>query len=606
MTAPTLMRAGFTPATVDDKARTVELVASTGAGVPRHDMRGTFLEVLEVSEGAVDLTRLEGLPLLDSHRQDGLDNVLGVVRSVRFEPGRLIVKVQFSTRRDDVWQDVRAGIIRNVSVGYLPKTWRDGKDPNSGARVRTVTQWELREVSLVAVGADPAAQIRGTTMPPETHTPDAPPANAAPAATPPAPTETRAAANQEIRALANTFDLGSDWANAQIDRGASETEARAAALDTLRTQRAAAPTARTSAMHHHDDPATIATRMGEAVYATRVNPAHELSDQARAFAGMTTLDMARDCLQRSGVSTTGLNPADTITRALHTTSDFATIFADTANRTLRAAYASAPGTLKRLARQTTHKDFRAKTKVQAADIARLEKVNEHGEYKYSGFVEAKETYAIGTYGTIVGLTRQALVNDDLGAFTDLAGKLGTASSEFEAQFLVDLLTKGGGIGPVMDDGKPVFHADHGNLAAAGGALSKDALSAARLAMRRQKGINGRPIAIAPKFLVVPPELETTAEEILAAIQPTKTADVNVFGGKLELVVEPRLTDVKRWYIAADPATVEGLEYAYLMGSEGPQTDSRAGFEVDGVEVKVRLDYGASFLDWRGWYMNEGQ
>ena len=37
-----------------------------------------------------------------------------------------------------------------------------------------------------------------------------------------------------------------------------------------------------------------------------------------------------------------------------------------------------------------------------------------------------------------------------------------------------------------------------------------------------------------------------------------------------------------------PAQIDGLEYAYLAGAPGPQTETRAGFEVDGVEVKVRL------------------
>ena len=524
------------------------------------------------------------------------------MRSARFEGGTLIATVQISARHDAFWQDIKAGIICNVSVGYLPKNWRDGKDPKTGARIRTVTQWELREVSLVPVGADPAARTRGQAMDPETETPEAPPAQTRAPATPP---QTRAAVNQEIRALATTFDLGSDWANGLIDRDASENEARAAALEAMRTRRGETPTARSSGMQHHDDPATIATRMGEAVYASRVNPRHELSEPARGYAGMTTLDMARDCLQRAGVTTTGFNPSETITRALNTTSDFPAIFADTANRTLRAAYEAAPSVVKRLARQTTHKDFRAKTRVQAADLAKLQKVNEHGEYKHSGFVEAKESYAIGTYGTIVGLSRQALVNDDIGAFTDLAGKLGMAAQDFEAQFLVDLLVKANGAGPTMDDEKPVFHADHGNLAETGGAIAKDTLSAARLAMRRQTGLNGRAISITPKFLLVPPELETDAEEILAAIQPAKTEDVNPFGGKMELLVESRLADIARWYVAADPASVEGLEYAYLQGSEGPQTESRAGFEVDGVEVKVRLDFGAAFLDWRGWYANAG-
>ena len=157
----------------------------------------------------------------------------------------------------------------------------------------------------------------------------------------------------------------------------------------------------------------------------------------------------------------------------------------------------------------------------------------------------------------------------------------------------------------MDDGTALFHADHGNLAGSGGAITLNSLAAARLAMRKQAGLAGRPINVTPKYIIVPPELETTAEMQLAAIQATTSGDVNPFSNKLQILVEARLSDPARWYVAADPMAVEGLEYSYLQGEEGPQIDSRAGFEVDGIEFKVRLDFGAAFLGWRGWFMNEG-
>ncbi len=100
-----------------------------------------------------------------------------------------------------------------------------------------------------------------------------------------------------------------------------------------------------------------------------------------------------------------------------------------------------------------------------------------------------------------------------------------------------------------------------DLAASGGALSETTLSAARLAMRKQKGLAKRPINVTPKFLIVPLELETTAEKLLASIQATTSGDVNPFAGKLELLVEARLTSTTRWYVTADPAMIEGLEYA---------------------------------------------
>ncbi len=76
-----------------------------------------------------------------------------------------------------------------------------------------------------------------------------------------------------------------------------------------------------------------------------------------------------------------------------------------------------------------------------------------------------------------------------------------------------------------------------------------------------------------------------------------------FGGKFDLLVEARVSSTTRWYMSGDPAQIEGQEFAYLAGEEGPQTETCAGFEVDGVEVKVRLDFGAAFLDWRSWYVN---
>ncbi len=592
----------FAPRTVDDDARTVELIAATGAAVERRDLEGPYLEILP--PGVVDPSRVDGMPLLDSHRQDGLDRVIGVVRELRIEQGQLIARVQISERHEAIWRDIKAGIIRNVSVGYSVDDFEDRIDPATGQRVRTVTKWTLYEISLVPVAADNGAKTRGQmTMPNETSAPEAraatPPENAMQATAAP---ETV----QEIRALAETLNLGTDFAEEMIAAGASVEGARAAAQ--LRVTRATArpsPQARVTIGADHSDPAAIVQRAGEALYA-RANPRHQLSEPARPYANLTTLDIARDCLRRAGLQTTALSPIETITRALHTTSDFPLIFADTANRALRAAYDAAPATLKQAARQTTAKDFRAKTSVQLGEAPTLEKVNEHGEYQYGSMAEAAESYKIDTFGKIIGLTRKAIVNDDLGAFTDLAAKLGQAAAEFEAQFLVDLLESGAGNGPTMSDGNPLFHATaHKNKAASGAAPDETTLSDARLAMRKQKGLSDKPINVTPRFLLVAPDLETVAEKLLAAIQPTKSDDVNPFGGKLDLLVEARLSSTTRWYLIADPARIEGLEYAYLQGAEGPQTETRAGFEIDGVEVKVRLDFGAAFLDWRSWYLNPG-
>ena len=163
-----------------------------------------------------------------------------------------------------------------------------------------------------------------------------------------------------------------------------------------------------------------------------------------------------------------------------------------------------------------------------------------------------------------------------------------------------------GSGPIMKDTKALFHADHGNInAVTGTAPSETTLSAARLAMRKQTGLSGGLIDVTPFAVLIPSDMETATEKLLTTIRAITISDVNVFA-TLRLIVEPRLLNPKAWFVVANPASVDGLEYAYLAGATGPQVESQAGFKVDGVEIRVRLDFGAGFIELRGWYRNKGE
>ena len=592
-------RATLAPATADPEARTVEVVWSTGAPVRRRDMAGPYIERLSLDPQAVDLSRLEGASVLDAHRQTAVRDVLGSVRSAAVDGKRGTALIQFSARPEvePVWQDVLAGILRHVSVGYSVEEWAETTE--NGARVLTAVRWTPHEISLVPTPADPGAHIRMETEMTETTIRKA--ADTAPT------TETRAAANAEIRSIARIAGLDQSWIDGQIDGGADPDTARRAAFEALASR--SAPSIRTEQVRvemgeSHDDPALRARQMGEALYA-RINPRHELSEPARRYAYSTPVDMAKELLTLRGESTMALSPASLVTRALHTTSDFPIILGDTVGRVLRDAYQAAPSGIRRLGRQTTARDFRAVNKIMLGEAPLLEKLNEHGEIKAGTMAEAREAYKVETWARKIGITRQVLVNDDLGAFADLARRMGQATAETEARILVTLLEAGSGNGPTLSDGKTLFHADHGNKAGTGAAISDATLSAARLALRTQKGIEDRTIRVTPRNLLVPPALETTAEKWLASIAPATAADVNPFSGALSLVVEPRLSSASRWYVTADPGEIDGLEFAYLSGAEGPQVESRSGWDVDGVEIRVILDFGAGFIDHRGWFMNAG-
>lgn len=590
-------RADLAPASANRNDRTVEVIWSTGAPVRRRDMAGPYVERLSLDPQAVDLSRLQGASVLDAHRQGAVRDVLGSVQSASVDGQRGTALIRFSARPEvePLWQDVLSGILRHVSVGYSVEEWAETTE--NGTRVLTASRWTPHEISLVPTPADPGAHIRMETE--MSHTSNIVAADN--------DVQTRAAINTEIRSIARIAGLDQAWIDGQIDAAADPDTARRAAFEALATR--SAPTIRTEQVRvevgeSQDDPSLRARQMGEALYA-RINPRHDLSEPARRYAYATPVDMAKELLTLRGESTMALSPASLVTRALHTTSDFPIILGSTVGRVLRDAYQAAPSGIRRLGRQTSARDFRSVNKIMLGEAPLLEKLNEHGEIKAGTMAEAREAYKIETWAKKIGITRQVLVNDDLGAFSDLARRMGQGAAETEARILVTLLEANSGNGPTLSDTKALFHVDHGNKAGAGAVISDATLSAARLALRTQKGIDGRIIRVTPKNLLVPPALETVAEKWLATIAPATAADVNPFSGAMSLVVEPRLSSATRWYVTADPGEIDGLEFAYLSGHEGPQVESRSGWDVDGVEIRVILDFGAGFIDHRGWFQNPG-
>lgn len=157
--------AAVAPGTLNEEERTVELVWSTGAAVRRFDWmtERVFIEELSMDPAHVRLERLNaGAPLLNTHAQWSLDNVLGVVESAWVANGEGRARVRFSNRPevDPVWKDVADGIIRNVSVGYQVHKFRDVTQAQDKMKRLLAEDWEPMEISLVPVGADPKSGIR--------------------------------------------------------------------------------------------------------------------------------------------------------------------------------------------------------------------------------------------------------------------------------------------------------------------------------------------------------------------------------------------------------------------------------------------------------------
>jgi hypothetical protein len=333
-----------------------------------------------------------------------------------------------------------------------------------------------------------------------------------------------------------------------------------------------------------------------------MHPGHVPSGPAREFASLTIPEMAKLCLEHAGHRTRGMSHSAILTRSLHTTSDFPAALGNATYRVLKAEFEAAPRGIAQAARPITLADFRARAMVDfAGDPIELLEVNEAGEFTRGTIREGTNSIRLRTFGRVIGFTRQVLVNDDLDMLLRLPRMFAKAAVAVEDKTLAALLESN----PVMGDGVALFAAGHSNLAASGGAIAEASLSAARLALRTQTGLNGQPVNLVPWAVVIPPEIETTTEKMLAVLAPASSAEVNPFQGALKIIVDPWLSSATAWYVAADPARSDGLLLAHLEGEVGPQIESRVGFDVDGLEIKARLDFGCGFVDHRPWYRNPG-
>lgn len=580
MTTDALTRAAQTrPNSFDPATRTVSAVIASPTPVPRRDARGPFLEVLTAD--TLDLSAAD-LPVLDSHRTASVRDQLGRVRSIAVEGDSVVAVLWLSSAEDvaPVVQRIADGTVTGVSIGYRVAGWTE-KQTQAG-RVKSPTAWTITEVTLTSNPADPSARLR--------HQEESPMPEVTQTVSPDVAEQTR---RRDIRALVRTAGLDAQVADDLIDAGADMTRAKAEIFDAVQDRRRAAPIIRSHAPAN-DDPATIIRRQSDAL-AFRMGGGGEPAADVRPFLNLSLRDMAVDSLTRAGVSTRGMSADEVFTRAgEHTTSDFALTVSNAMNKVALDTYRAAESPLKTLCRQRTLPNFKDATSIRLGEMGRLEELAESGEITHTSRAESGETMRLKTFRRGVTVSRKLMIDDDLGLLGDMTAALGEAAAQTEADILVSLLTGN----PNLSDGNPVFHASRGNIGTSDGP-SVASLTESRLAMRTRKGLDGATIiAAAPRYVLVPATLETDAEQVLASIQPSTVDDVNPFGGKLSLLVEPRLTG-ETWYVFADPARLAAMQYAYLSSAQGVQIQRTEAWDTLGMKFRAFLDFGAGWLDWRG-------
>lgn len=322
------------------------------------------------------------------------------------------------------------------------------------------------------------------------------------------------------------------------------------------------------------------------------------------FRGKTLLGMAEACLEARGKSVAGMGKMEIVAAAFtHSSGDFGKLLSNTAGKSMLKGYSEAEEVFTQFTSVGNLPDFKASERVDLNEVPSLRKVREGAEYKYVTIGERGETVQLATYGELFSITRQAIINDDLSAFTRIPQKMGRAARRTVADLVFEQLTSN----PTMSDGQVLFHADHKNLKTGSG-LTVSTFDALKSAMAVQKN-GGATLNIRPRFLLVPVALESTARTLMdSQFDPSKTQRVpNPVAGMAEVITDARLDDVStsHWYLLADPMMYDTIEVQYLDGNPNPVLEQQDGWNVDGVEFKVRMDAGAKALDFRTMGKNAG-
>jgi hypothetical protein len=638
-------RALAAPMSVNEADRTVDVVWSTGARAANYvPAMGQIMEELDM--GAVRMGRLTSgqAPVLDTHRMQGAASVIGRVVSARVERGKGIATLQMSRAPDvePIWHRIVEGTLRSVSVGYRVFKYEPIRD---GAQtVHRAVDWEPYEISLVAVPVDAAAGVRSDDPQPRMTAlePDLP----AEVTAPDQPTESPTMSDQTPADSVSAADA----TRAMQDAVTAERARISSLLPVVTAARAMVPAETLDPLHQKaqsegwtaevlraalwdaavargpapsipaapavqkgesgDDPLAMARAMGHAL-AVRAMPGlatdKEIDPRFREFANLRPSEMLMELAAARGERVSYRDRLRLVERSFHTTSDFPLLLESAGNKMLEAGFAAASPTYRTFFAQRSFADFKAHKFLTAGDFPAPVELEEGGSIKAGTISEKRETITPKTYARQVRITRQALINDDLGAFTDFGAMIGRRVADFENALAFALVNTANGDGPTLTTGgAAVFGtgAARANKASSGAIINEASLDLGYAAMMAQSSIDGIRLNIQPSILLTGAAYRGAALRYTTRVSPEAGANVGLYTG-LTPVADANVVG-NRWYLFASPAAAPVYVYGYVNGQSAPMVRVHQYVPgTDGLAIEVVHDFAVGAVDHRGGYFNPG-
>lgn len=580
------------------KVPTFELVAYTGASIRQGWSRNPLVVDLQGMN-----TAKASIPILWAHERS-LDAVIGRSTEIVNDGSQLVIRGELLAEGEipeKIARLARAGIplqasigadagnIENVnSGGVVAVNGREFAGPVSVVRAS-----DLRETSVVLFGADAntsaaiaAEANEGVSMSEQLNE------KPVEAAAPQTEAATIVAAEKKVEAPAVTAE---DIASLVFEK------IRAERLAEVRAERPKAPAVHVVDVAAASEPKVIEAALCLAGGLPGVDKLYdgktlEAADRRR---GHTSLgEVLVEAARANGYQGSARISAGNIREVL--ASGFAThsisnVLAATYGKFLLQGFTAVESNWDMIASVRSVSDYKSVTGVRVTGGFEFDEVGNGGELKQAEAGDETRSIKANLYGRMSSITMVDIVNDDLGALSVVPQRLGRgAAIKLNKVFWSEFELNNG-----------TYFAKE--TAASGNALSIGSLKTAAASYRKLKDGDGNPLGISPAMLLVSPENEITAAELMSGSllitgeNATRT-NVNVLAGRYQVVASSYLSSASTWWLVANPGELPAMEVAFLQGQRTPTVQqAEADFDTLGIQVRGHFSFGVAKAESKGAY-----
>ena len=633
-----------------------KIEAAAGDGLPRFNLvayTGGQIKPAGWWDGVVvDLAGIDiqsqQMPLRFAHRSEWASGV-GHTESVSVSNGQLVavgvVSRDTLTAREVVkaaqngfpWQASIGGDV--LEVEYLAENQSTQVNGvNIAGPMDIVRKLRLYEISIVDLGADPRTTVNiaaergneseGTTMPDQNPTPESKPAvpvtppETQPVAVDPGIAQIRAAQAAETTRIGNVRRICAGR-HVEIEAKAIQ-EGWDADKTELEVMRASRPTVAPVA---GGGEVNLSPRVLECAIAQAIRlPTTEKDFDASTLQAAHSRFKGRIGLQELLLEAAAANGYSgrsfrqdprAVLHAAFSSRDIAGVLSNVVNKSLLAGWMSVEMAWKEIAAISSVSDFKEIASYRLTAASQYKQVAPDGEIKHGSLGEQTYGNKADTYGLMLAVTRQDMINDDLNALSNIPRMLGRGGAlKVNDVFWTEFL-----------DNATFFSSGNANYitgATAGDTtesrLSIDGLTRAERTLMDQTDTEGKPLGIRPEILLVPTRLKVPAmqlynsTEIRNTTASTKEPTGNPHANMFRPVVSSYLGNTTytgystlAWYLLANPSDLAAIEVVFLNGMESPTIESAdADFNVLGIQFRGYHDFGVRLQEYRAGVKAKGE